>query len=68
MTREACLFGHGLGLQINAGHGLNLDNVAPVARMPYVRELNIGHAIVARALFVGLEKAVDEMCRAIRSA
>ena len=66
--REACLFGHGLGLQINAGHGLNLDNVAPVARMPYVRELNIGHAIVARALFVGLEKAVDEMCRAIRSA
>lgn len=64
---DACQFGHGLGLQINAGHGLNLDNVAPVARLPYMKELNIGHAIVARALFVGLKQAVDEMCRAIRS-
>lgn len=64
---DACQFGHGLGLQINAGHGLNLDNVAPVAHLPYMKELNIGHAIVARALFVGLKQAVDEMCRAIRS-
>lgn len=64
--REACLFGHGLGLQINAGHGLNLDNVAPVARLPYMTELNIGHAIVARALFVGMKEAVAEMRRAIQ--
>ena len=64
--RNACHFGHGLGLQINAGHGLNLENVEPVARLPYMTELNIGHAIVARALFVGLEAAVREMVQAIR--
>ena len=64
--REACMFGHGLGLQINAGHGLNLDNVKPIARLPYMTELNIGHAIVARALFVGMKEAVAEMRRAIR--
>ena len=63
--REACMYGHGLGLQINAGHGLNLDNVKPVARLPYMTELNIGHAIVARALFVGMKEAVVEMRRAI---
>lgn len=66
--RAACDFGHGLGLQINAGHGLNLENVAPVAGLPYMTELNIGHSIVARALFVGLESAVREMVQAIRSA
>jgi pyridoxine 5-phosphate synthase len=64
--REACLFGHGLGLQINAGHGLNLDNVQPIAGLPYMTELNIGHAIVARALFVGMKEAVAEMRRAMR--
>lgn len=66
--RTACSFGHGLGLQINAGHGLNLENVAPVARLPHMTELNIGHAIVARALFVGIEVAVAEMLQVIRSA
>ena len=65
--RDACRFGHGLGLQINAGHGLTLDNVGPVARLPHMRELNIGHSIVARALFVGLKEAVAEMCRAMRA-
>jgi pyridoxine 5-phosphate synthase len=64
--REACVFGHGLGLQINAGHGLNLGNVQPVAGLPHMTELNIGHAIVARALFVGMKAAVAEMRRAIR--
>jgi pyridoxine 5-phosphate synthase len=66
--RTACLFGHGLGLQINAGHGLHLDNVAAIARLPYMTELNIGHAIVARAVFVGLREAVYEMRQAIHSA
>jgi pyridoxine 5-phosphate synthase len=64
--QDACRFGHGLGLHINAGHGLRLDNVNRVARLPHVTELNIGHAIVARALFVGLEEAVAEMKRAMR--
>jgi pyridoxine 5-phosphate synthase len=66
--RDACLFGHSLELQINAGHGLHLENVTAVARLPYMTELNIGHSIIARAIFVGLEKAVSEMKKAIRSA
>ena len=49
------------GLQVNAGHGLHYDNVTEVARIAEVVELNIGHAIVARALFSGLESAVREM-------
>ena len=52
-----------LGLQVNAGHGLNYQNVAPIAALPMIRELNIGHAIVARALFTGLREAVAEMKR-----
>ena len=62
---EACLAGHALGIQINAGHGLHLENVQAVARLPHMTELNIGHAIVARALFVGMEAAVAEMKQAI---
>ena len=51
----------GAGLQVNAGHGLTLGNVGAVAGIPAVVELNIGHSIVARALFVGMEAAVREM-------
>jgi len=58
---DACLYGHALGLQINAGHGLHLQNVQAVARLPHMNELNIGHSIIARAIFVGLEEAVREM-------
>jgi pyridoxine 5-phosphate synthase len=50
-----------LGLRLHAGHGLNYHNVIPVARIPNMHELNIGHAIVARAVLVGLERAVREM-------
>lgn len=57
-----------LGLQVNAGHGLTVANVAAVARLPGVAELNIGHAIVARALFVGLRAAVAEMRQAMSIA
>lgn len=56
---------HAAGLEVHAGHGLNLDNVAPIAAIPEIVELNIGHSIVARALYVGLPKAVREMRRAI---
>ena len=55
-----------VGLQVNAGHGLNYQNVRQVAAIPQVRELNIGHAIVARALFTGLGPAVSEMKRLMR--
>ncbi len=52
---------HALGLRVNAGHGLDYANVGPVAALPYVEELNIGHSVVARALLVGVERAVGEM-------
>jgi pyridoxine 5-phosphate synthase len=52
---------HAAGLIVNAGHGLSMDNVVPIAAVPVVHELNIGHAIVADALFVGLEEAVRRM-------
>jgi pyridoxine 5-phosphate synthase len=49
------------GIRLHAGHGLNYHNVVPVARIPTMHELNIGHAIIARAVFVGLQRAVCEM-------
>ena len=66
--RIACEHGHELGLQINAGHGLHYRNVQPVVRLPHMVELNIGHAIVSRAIFVGLSEAVGEMRRLIEGA
>ena len=59
--RTAVAQGIGLGLQVNAGHGLNYHNVQPIAAIAGIAELNIGHAIVAHALFVGFEQAVREM-------
>lgn len=59
--RQAVAFGTGLGLHVNAGHGLNYHNVRPIAAIAGMRELNIGHAIMARALFSGLEQAVRDM-------
>ena len=57
----AARYAHELGLRVNAGHGLDYDNVQPVASLPFVEELNIGHAIVSRAVLVGLDSAVREM-------
>jgi pyridoxine 5-phosphate synthase len=59
---------HACGLRVHAGHGLNYQNVARVASIPMIRELNIGHAIIARALFTGLGAAVTEMKRLMREA
>lgn len=64
--RIACVNGHALGLRINAGHGLHRHNVQDVARLPHMTELNIGHSIIARAIFVGLEEAVREMAVLVR--
>jgi pyridoxine 5-phosphate synthase len=58
---EASEYAHSLGLRVNAGHGLHYGNVQAIARIRPIVELNIGHAIVARALFVGLGNAVKEM-------
>jgi pyridoxine 5-phosphate synthase len=64
--REAGRIAVEKGLRLHAGHGLNYRNVGPVAAIPAMRELNIGHAIVSRAVFVGLREAVREMKMAIR--
>jgi pyridoxine 5-phosphate synthase len=56
------------GLIVNAGHGLNLENVAPIAAIPQIHELNIGHSIIAESIFVGLTQAVQQMKAAIQSA
>lgn len=65
---EAARYGHELGLVVNAGHGLHYENVAAVARIEQIVELNIGHAIVSRALFDGLTLAVSEMKRLMLEA
>lgn len=66
--RKAVVYGIDQGLKVNAGHGLNYHNVQPVATIPGIAELNIGHAIVAHALFVGFEQAVREMKQLILGA
>jgi pyridoxine 5-phosphate synthase len=66
--RAAAAFAASLGLIVNAGHGLDYHNVEPIAAIPEIVELNIGHAIVARALFTGLAAAVREMKDLMRSA
>ncbi len=60
---DAARYGHELGLVINAGHGLHYENVKPIAAIEQVVELNIGHSIVARAVFDGLAAAVSDMKR-----
>lgn len=65
---EAARLGEELGLTVNAGHGLHYHNVQPVAAIPQIRELNIGHSVIARAVFSGLPEAVREMKRLMREA
>ncbi|MBF0484412.1 MAG: pyridoxine 5'-phosphate synthase [Candidatus Omnitrophica bacterium] len=64
---DMTIYGRSLGLEINAGHGLKYDNTTPVARIPGMNELNIGHSIISYAVFVGLERAVKEMVKVIRN-
>jgi len=66
--RAATEYAAGKGLHVNAGHGLNYANVQPVAAIKQIRELNIGHAIVARSVFVGIARAVREMKALMGSA
>jgi len=61
--REAAELADSIGLHVNAGHGLHYHNVQPIARIAEIRELNIGHAIIARSIFDGLSTAVIEMKR-----
>jgi pyridoxine 5-phosphate synthase len=65
---EAVAYADAKGLQVNAGHGLNRHNVRPIAANPLVSELNIGHAIIADAVFLGLEQAIRDIKRLILDA
>jgi pyridoxine 5-phosphate synthase len=56
---------HTIGLQVNAGHGINYQNIALIRKIPHLAELNIGHAIISRAIFIGLERATTEMLAAM---
>ena len=57
---------HALGLKVNAGHGLNYENLPALCRVPHLVELNIGHSIISRAVFAGLETAVKDMLRLMK--
>jgi pyridoxine 5-phosphate synthase len=61
--RDAADAAHRLGLRVHAGHGLNYHNTAAIVEVPHIEELNIGHAIIARAIFVGMERAVRDMLK-----
>jgi pyridoxine 5-phosphate synthase len=65
---DAAHYGHNLGLIINAGHGLHIENVAAIAKISEIVELNIGHSIVSNAVFDGLASAVTNMLRVMREA
>jgi pyridoxine 5-phosphate synthase len=66
--KDGVRLAHELGLQVNAGHGLHYHNTQEIAEIEVIRELNIGHAIIARAVFVGLQNAVSEMKRIMLEA
>ena len=59
--KEMATYAHSIGLQVNAGHGLTMENTTAIAKLPEIVELNIGHSIIARAVFIGLEAATREM-------
>jgi pyridoxine 5-phosphate synthase len=63
--RDAARLGSRLGLRVLAGHGLDLHNVGPIAAIPEIEELNIGHSLIGRAVLVGLERSVEEMLAAM---
>lgn len=65
---DMAAFAHDLGLEVHAGHGLTYDTVAPVAALPQLKELNIGHFLIGEAIFLGLTPAVQEMRRIMDAA
>jgi len=63
--RAAAEQGHALHLQVNAGHGINLQNLPELLSVPHLAELNVGHTLISRSVRVGLTAAVQEMCAAM---
>ncbi len=66
--KEMATYAHSLGLEVHAGHGLTFDTVAPIAALPEVAELNIGHFLIGEAVFMGLQPAIAEMRRLMDAA
>jgi pyridoxine 5-phosphate synthase len=66
--RDSARRGADLGIGVHAGHGLTVKNVGPVAAIPEIEELNIGHSVISRAVFIGLDRAVKEIHEAMRAA
>jgi len=67
-VRAAAAYGASIGLEVHAGHGLTYDNVKPIAAIPEIRELNIGHFLIGEAIFVGLEASIKRMRRLMDEA
>ncbi|MEZ5927751.1 MAG: pyridoxine 5'-phosphate synthase [Parvularculaceae bacterium] len=67
-VKRAAEFASGLGLEVHAGHGLTFQNVQPIAAIPQIVELNIGHFIIGEALFMGLAESVKEMKKLMTDA
>lgn len=65
---EMATYAHSLGLEVHAGHGLTFDTVQPIAALPEIKELNIGHFLIGEAIFSGLEPAIQEMRRLMNEA
>lgn len=66
--RHAVIYAHSAGLQVNAGHGLNFYNVEAICKIPHIVELNIGHSIIAQAIFSGLSQSVRDLKQIMRQA
>jgi pyridoxine 5-phosphate synthase len=66
--RSGAALAHSLGLEVHAGHGLTFDTVGPIAAIPEIKELNIGHFLIAEAIFTGLDPAIEKMRRLMDAA
>jgi pyridoxine 5-phosphate synthase len=66
LIKKSAYFANSIGLKINAGHGLNYKNVLRIAKIPIIKDLNIGHSIISRAIMVGMERAVKDMIKLIK--
>ena len=64
---EAAELANNLGLKVNAGHGINIDNINGILCIPHIKTLNIGHSIISRSIFIGIEKAVKEIYDALNN-
>ena len=68
VLEKAAKYAHSLGLEVHAGHGITVDSVGHISKIPEIKELNIGHAIISDSIFLGLRGAIDQMKQKIKEA